>query len=236
MFDLISPNAQALTMSSKEIAELTGKRHADVMRDIRLMLAELHSEEGLSNFASSYINEQSKLLPCFNLPKRESIILVSGYNLRMRAAIIDRWQQLEAQAANPAPRFVIPQTLPDALRLAAELAEQKAQVEERLAIAAPKAEALDRIAESDGEMTLTVAAKVLQMKPRQLTEWMRNNRWLYKRPGAANNVAYQDKIDAGLMRHKMVNILCRDGSEVVAEQALVTNLGVERLARQLRMH
>ena len=33
-----------LTMTSLEIAELTGKRHDNVMRDIRSMLVELHGE------------------------------------------------------------------------------------------------------------------------------------------------------------------------------------------------
>ena len=98
---LSSGSAATLTMSSQEIAELTGKRHDHVMRDIRALLVELHGEEGLPSFGASYINEQNKAQPCFNLPKRESLILVSGYNVKMRAAIIDRWQQLEEQVAAP---------------------------------------------------------------------------------------------------------------------------------------
>ena len=91
------------TMSSKEIAELTGKRHDHVMRDIRVMLAEIHGEDGLPNFGASYLNEQNKPQPCFNLPKRETLILISGYSVKMRTRIIDRWQELEArQTLTPA--------------------------------------------------------------------------------------------------------------------------------------
>ncbi len=97
----------ALTMSSLEIAERTGKRHADVMRDIRVMLHELGAAE--RSFASSYRDSTGRSLPCFHLPKRESLILVSGYSVPLRAAIVDRWQELEAQQAPTIPNFMDPE-------------------------------------------------------------------------------------------------------------------------------
>lgn len=90
-----SAGGNTLTMSSLEIAELTGKEHSHVMRDIRSMLVELYGEGGLSKFGSSYINSQNKEQPCFDLPKRETLILISGYRIDIRAKIIDRWQELE---------------------------------------------------------------------------------------------------------------------------------------------
>lgn len=84
------------TMSSLEIATLTGKRHDNVMRDIEAMLAELG---GVLKTEDTYINPQNgQTYPCFQLQKRECLILVSGYNIKMRAAIIDRWQELELKA------------------------------------------------------------------------------------------------------------------------------------------
>lgn len=85
------------TMSSLEIAELTGKEHYNVIIDVRNMLSELgfHSLD----FSSQYKDSIGRTLPCYQLPKRETLILVSGYNLKMRAAIIDRWQELEGQVA-----------------------------------------------------------------------------------------------------------------------------------------
>ncbi|CAO4150224.1 Rha family transcriptional regulator [Methylorubrum thiocyanatum] len=93
------------TMSSLEIAERTGKEHFNVMRDARNMLEAL----GLSRaeiafrFEGYYVASNGKQNPCFNLPKRECLILVSGYSVELRAAIIDRWQELEQAQAPRIP-------------------------------------------------------------------------------------------------------------------------------------
>lgn len=86
--------AATLTMSSHEIADLTGKRHDHVMRDIRAMLDGLGTTG--PSFGGSYIDPTGRKLPCFNLPKRETLILISGYSVELRARIIDRWMELEA--------------------------------------------------------------------------------------------------------------------------------------------
>ena len=111
---------QTATMSSREIAELTGKRPADVMRDIRNMLEELNLAE--RSFASSYKDPTGRTLPMFNLPKDLTITLVSGYNVTMRHRIVTRWMELEAAQA-PAPSFALPKTFAEALRLSADLQE-----------------------------------------------------------------------------------------------------------------
>ena len=82
-------------MSSLEIAELTGKRHDHVMFDIRKMLEELGN---LTPDFSGVRKVRGKEYECFNLPKRETLILVSGYSTELRAKIIDRWQLLEENA------------------------------------------------------------------------------------------------------------------------------------------
>ncbi len=80
-------------MSSREIAELCGKRHDHVMRDIRKVFNELKID--LSNFAGLYKDSQGKNRPCYHLPKREALIVILGYNTVLRAKIIDYWKKLE---------------------------------------------------------------------------------------------------------------------------------------------
>ena len=81
------------TMSSLEIAKLTGKRHDHVMRDITNTLGELNINA--PHFWGTYKTKQGNEYGCYNLPKRETLILISGYNIVLRAKIIDRWEYLE---------------------------------------------------------------------------------------------------------------------------------------------
>ncbi|CDH00791.1 KilA-N domain-containing protein [Xenorhabdus bovienii] len=77
----------------------------------------------------------------------------------------------------------IPQSLPEALRLAADLAEQKAELEHKVEEMKPDVAALERIAKSDGSMCVTDAAKQLQVKPKSLFDLMSHNKWIYRRMG-----------------------------------------------------
>lgn len=230
---LMNPAAGPLTMTSREIAELTGKRHDNVMADIRKMLVELNGDAGLLTFQDTQVNEQNgQSYPIFRLPKRETLILVSGYSVEMRARIIDRWQELEEQQRNP----VLAMNRTDLLKLALDSEEKRQAAEAQLAIAAPKAEALDRIADADGLLNPTNAAKALQVPPKRVFDFLRLNAWTYRRAGARSDVAYQDKIAAGYLTHKVHIARRDDGTEKVCEQVMVTPKGLAKLAQALGAH
>lgn len=114
----ITEKNASLTMSSREIAELCEKRHDHVMVDIRKMLNEL--EISSPEFSGQYKTADGRMQPCFYLPKDLTLTLIAGYNVKLRKRIIDRWQELEAKQA-----VQLPQTFAEALRLAADLEEQK---------------------------------------------------------------------------------------------------------------
>lgn len=85
------------SMTSLEIAELTGKEHKNVMRDIGVMLVDLEIDK--LKFERTYKDASNRKQALFSLDKRLTLILVSGYSAKMRAAIIDRWQELETRNA-----------------------------------------------------------------------------------------------------------------------------------------
>lgn len=219
---------QTQTMSSREIADLTNKQHAHVMRDIRVMLTELHGEGGLSNFGSSYLNAQNKPQPCFLLPKRESLILVSGYDLTMRAKIIDRWQVLEEERS---PSVML--SNPSSLRaLLLENVEKVISLQGAVEEMRPQVQALERIAISDGSLCITDAAKTLQINPKRLFAWLKEHRWIYTRQGDGAYIAYQDKLQQSLLEHKTTVVTRTDGSEKTTTQVRVTPKGLAKLAQE----
>lgn len=129
-----------------------------------------------------------------------------------------------------------PVALPDftkpavAARAWAEQFEAREQAQQQLAIAAPKAEALERIAQADGDMCMTNAAKTIGMPPRKLIAWMEQHDWIYRRAGGKSHVAYQARIKSGHLTHKVKTIALQDGTEKVVESVIVTPKGLAKLA------
>ena len=154
--NIIQSNTQK--MSSREIAELTEKRHHSVMRDIRNMYQQL----GQTISASAYNDTQGKERRHYELDYNMTLTLISGYNVVMRKKIIDRWQELESK-----DQFKIPQTLPEALQLAADLALKIEQDK-------PKIEVYERLADRKGDVSTTILAKQLGTTAIQLNRWLRD--------------------------------------------------------------
>jgi phage regulator Rha-like protein len=79
-------------MDSRDIATLTKKRHDNVLRDIRDIQSRI--KDALI-FEGIYLDRYGKERPLYKLPYRETMILLSGYSVELRAKVIDRWIQLE---------------------------------------------------------------------------------------------------------------------------------------------
>ena len=88
------------TMSSREIAELTGKNHKDVLRDIRTL--ENQGAINGRNFAPvEYTDAKGEKRPEYLLDFDATMTLVTGYNAVLRAKVIKRWRELEEGTTQP---------------------------------------------------------------------------------------------------------------------------------------
>lgn len=231
----LAPAGAPLTMSSREIAELTGSTHDNVLKTVRSLVG----RGVISGNETPYIHHQNgQTYSEFRLNYRDTMVVVSGYSVELRARIIDRWQALEAQATKPAfqlPDFTNPIEAARAWadECEAKIGAQKKAVALEVANAEmrPKVEAHDRIAESFGAVNRTVAAKNLGVPPQVLIRWMRMNGWTYRQVNSNDDLAYQSKINAGYLEHKVKTGDKPDGTTWTSTSVRVTPKGMLALAK-----
>ncbi|SEJ47168.1 Phage antirepressor protein YoqD, KilAC domain [Azotobacter beijerinckii] len=221
----------SVTMASSEIAELTGKLHSHVIRDIRAMLDALKDDPVLDHVREDV--DSRGYTKNFYLNRELTETLVTGYSVPLRLKVIRRLHELEQVVTCHAP--AIPQTLPEALRMAADLADQNIGLRQVVAEQAPKVRALEVLIETAGAICITDAAKQVGMRPSALFQWMHENRWIYRRAGSSRWLAYQPRLEQGVLVHKLTELGIDDdtGQQKVAEQVLVTRKGLARLGEKL---
>lgn len=223
------------TMTSREIADLVNKNHPDVMRDIRVMVDQLTKADLLScAISTTYTGKDGRQYPQYELDKDTCLTLLLGYDAVARMKVVKRWQELEIKVDQPR----VPQSMPEALRLAAEAIEQRDQLAlenkvqaEALADAAPKVEALNRFANLEGKHTLRPSAKLLGVIENKLRSWLLIHRWYY-RDHSGRLCAYTDKINAGYLDTIPVEIKRSEGIQVV-QQPVILQKGLAKLAELL---
>lgn len=216
------------TMSSVELVSVINthreKGKAELLHKNFIVKVENHPGIDSAKFLAQYKDSTGRSLKCYHLPKRECELMVMSESLAVQAKVYDRMAELEQR-----PVFVIPTTLSSALMLASQQAEQIEQQQAQLAIASPKADALDLLTLADGSMCITNAAKAVSKQPKAMFAWLQTNDWIYRRPGGVW-CAYQDRIKSGMLTHKITTVSRSDGTEKIVEQVLVTAKGLAKLA------
>jgi len=151
--------------------------------------------------------------------------------------VIRAYDALQA-SARPAPPAA--PALPDfsdpvaAARAWADAEESRRIAADELASAQPKLQALRRIQDSGGSLTITAAAKTLQVKPTELFGLLQQREWIYRARNGAPWLARQARIEAGHMEHKAVVYSAdSESGEKTATQARITSRGLVLLARIL---
>ncbi|WP_407712983.1 phage antirepressor KilAC domain-containing protein [Enterobacter asburiae] len=160
---------QQITMSSREIAKLVDSRHSNVCVTIERLM----NSWVIGGYAAlQYTHPQNQqVYHYYEVNKRDSYVIVAQLCPEFTARLVDRWQELESGAG---------MAVPQALRLAADLAEQKQRLSDELAIAAPKAEFVDRYVKATGSMTFRQVAKLLNAKEPEFALFLIENGIMYR--------------------------------------------------------
>lgn len=155
-------NSGAVTMTSREIADLVESRHDGVKLCIeRLVLRGVISQPSMKDGIKS-ANGITETI--YLVTKRDSYIIGAQLSPEFTARLVDRWQALEL-----AQEIRVPTTLAGALRLAAEQAEQIESQALQLAAPAPAVAFVDQYVDATGLLGF-----------RQALQRRRGSRWLFR--------------------------------------------------------
>lgn len=214
------------TMSSREIAQLCNKDHRHVLRDIDDLNATYEVMALPKVGQSNYTADNGQSYRQYLLNKEQTIDLITGYRADIRIRINRRWQELEAQASAP----VIPATLSEALRLAADQAELIEHQQSRLALAEPKAAALDVIDSAIGSLNVRDTAKTLGIPQNKFVNWCMAHDWMYR--DNRNKLKMSSiRMKQGFMEERAVTYQGNSNERVATTQPLFTPKGLTRLAK-----
>lgn len=183
-------SAAVLTMSSEEIASLVESRHDNVKTSIERLGA-----RGVIQLPAlqEVRNHLGQIVSVYQLCKRDSYVVVAQLSPEFTARLVDRWQELEAQAAPALPDFSNPVA---AARAWADAKESELRTAKALALAAPKAEFVDRfVAAETGAMGFRQVCKLLRANEERFRAFLLDNKVMYHLGGRLTPLAQH--LDAG---------------------------------------
>ncbi|VXC99670.1 phage regulatory protein/antirepressor Ant [Sphingobacterium multivorum] len=179
------------TMSSREIAEMTGKQHKDVMRSIRNMESAWEKVGGRKFALAEYSDEQGKPRPEYQLSKKECLYIATKFNDEARAILINRWEELENKSAPQQSDAIV---LANAFQILSNMVEdQKKQIEQRdqallqskevIAKAMPKVAYCEEVLQSKTNITTNTIAQELGITAIKLNQILKEKGVQYKQGG-----------------------------------------------------
>ncbi|EFK9286216.1 phage antirepressor KilAC domain-containing protein [Escherichia coli] len=216
-------DSQTLLKMVNEARKLCGEPLVRNNKFIEKVVDELEGE----TYTKSVGRKNGANIDIITMTFKQALRVAARESKAVRRSLIDKLEELQqASTASPA----IPQTLPEALRLAAELAEQKMQLEQQLVAAAPKVDFADRVSVAKG-ILIGNFAKVVGLKQNALFVWLRENGILIA-SGGRKNVPFQQYINAGYFTVKEVVLDDEDGYQIRLTPQL-TGKGQQWLTRKL---
>lgn len=213
-------------MTSLQIAEITGKPHADVMKAIRKM-EPAWSKINEGNFSLvDYQDKKGETRPCYSLNKEECLYIATKFNDETRAKLIKRWKELEEQHQKPS----VPQNYLEALKSLVKAEEEKQQLAlenkkqqeqivnisktnmelgNKITEMLPKVSYYDKILQSNATMTVTQIAQDYGMSAMRLNKELESMRIQHKVRGQW--ILFAQFLEGGYVHSRAVDILRSDG-------------------------
>lgn len=213
-------------MTSLQIAEITGKPHADVMKAIRKM-EPAWSKINEGNFSLvEYKDKKGETRPCYSLNKEECLYIATKFNDEARAKLIKRWKELEEQHQKPS----VPQNYLEALKSLVKAEEEKQQLAlenkqkdetiitiskanvelgNKITEMLPKVSYYDRILQSNATMTITQIAQDYGMSAIAMNKELESMRIQHKERGQW--ILYAQFLKGGYVHSRAVDIIRKDG-------------------------
>ena len=190
-----SGSSNQVTMTSPEIVDFINA-HRQSVATIEKPYVELHHRSfmskvpqvlGISNAANflasqNYGNNNTRQIYVF--PKREACLMAMSYSYELQAQIFDRMTAMEDALKKPAitlPDFTDPA---EAAMAWAEQYKAKQLAEKQVAVLAPKAQALDTIANTSQTYCLRECAKTIGIKESDLIDLLLLKKWVYREPSS----------------------------------------------------
>ncbi|EES4829109.1 hypothetical protein EZO78_005065 [Escherichia coli] len=160
----------------------------EVPHEPRKFLAKIEDELELDGTGKKFrLNNNQTRTAYYDLDFDQMMLVGMRESKAVRRSVLARLKAMHG--------IQIPRTLPEALRFAAKLAEQKAVLENQLAIAAPKAEFVDNYVEASGLMGFREVAKLLGIKETDFRLFLLENGIMYRLAGKM--MPYSHHLDAG---------------------------------------
>lgn len=180
-------NSKELTMSSREIAELTEKNHSHVIRDIKNMIDDLlRDDPNLGHEIKQQVKfdiDNRGYIANVSMTKKYIECLLTGYSVVLRMKVINRVHQLESA-------IFVPKTLPEALRAYADECERTQQLEHKIKQDAPKVAFIENYVMSGNSKSIRETAKILKMPEGALSDVLQRDKILYKLSVGGNLLPY----------------------------------------------
>lgn len=217
------------TMSSKDLLEIVNQARISAgenpvrLGDFNNRIADELDGEHYENFVVENPNGTNSTI--FKLTIEQCTLVSMRESKAVRRNVLEKLKQLESQNA-----ITIPHTLPEALRLAADLAEQNTVLAVENAQLKPKAEALDIITHAKGNQNVRDTSKVIGINQNKFVDWCIEHTWVY-RDDSGRLKAHQQRINQGFMAQKSVIYEGSDGTERVTMQPMFTPKGITHLAK-----